>query len=71
MTREYSADVWSKEISFYLDGMLFKCSRNPSASAKCTWFRVLRKVHEGKKVDLIVGQVKTADLADFADFSWP
>ena len=35
MTREYSADVWSKEITFYLDGKSFKYNRNPLAISKC------------------------------------
>ena len=70
MTREYSADVWSKDVTFYLDGKSFKYNRNPLASAKCTRSRVWRKIHEGlskgctakgskcgtgvKKVDLVV-----------------
>lgn len=70
MVKEYSADVWSKEITFYLDGKSFKYTRNPLASAKCTRSRACRKVHEGlfkgctakgskcgtgvKKLDLVV-----------------
>ena len=51
MTKEYSADVWSKEITFYQDGKLLtgwkKYNRKPLASAKCTRSRVWQKVHEG------------------------
>ena len=34
MTREYSAGVWSKELTSHQDGRSLKYNRNPLASAK-------------------------------------
>ena len=40
MRREYRADVWTRQIGFYLDGVAFACKRNPLDQAKAPEARI-------------------------------
>ena len=45
--RDYTEDVWTKEISFYLDGTAFAYKRNPLDQARAPRGRIWRKKSEG------------------------
>jgi transposase len=45
--REYNDDLWTKEISFYLDGTAFAYKRNPLDQARAPKGRIWRKKSEG------------------------
>ena len=47
MLKEYKADVWTKEIAFYLDGVSFTHKRNPADEAKAPKGRIWRRPNEG------------------------
>lgn len=47
MKSTYAEDVWSKEITFYLDGKTFAYKRNPFSSVRNPKGRVWRKRKEG------------------------
>lgn len=47
MREDFSTDVWTKEIAFYLDGTAFAYKRNPLDQARAPRARVWRKKSEG------------------------
>ena len=47
MRKEFSSDVWTKKIAFYLDGVSFTHKTNPSDEAKAPKGRIWRKANEG------------------------
>ena len=53
MRREYSTDVWTRQIGSYLDGVAFACKQNPLDQAKALEARVWIK----KSEDLEIGCV--------------
>ena len=50
MQREYSADVWTKQIRFYLDSVAFAYKRNPLDQGKAPEARIWRKKSEGLEI---------------------
>ena len=53
MRREYSADVWIRQIGFYLDGVAFAYKRNPLDQAKAPEARIWRKKSEGLEIGCV------------------
>ena len=53
MRREYRADVWTRQIGFYLDGVAFACKRNPLDQAKAPEARIWRKKSEGLEMGCV------------------
>ena len=47
MKKDYSSDVWTKQIAFYLDGVSFTHKTNPADEAKAPKGRIWRKPNEG------------------------
>ena len=47
MRKEFSSDVWTKKIAFYLDGVSFTHKTNPADEAKAPKGRIWRKANEG------------------------
>lgn len=47
MKREFSIDVWTKQIAFYLDGVSFIHKTNPADEAKAPKGRIWRRANEG------------------------
>ena len=50
MGREYSADVWTRQIGFYLDDVAFAYKRNPVDQAKVREARIWRKKSAGWEI---------------------
>ncbi len=53
MQRDYSANVWTREIGFYLDGVSFAYKRNPLDQAKAPEGRIWRKKTEGLEIGCV------------------
>lgn len=53
MQREYSANVWTSQIGFYLDGTSIAYKRNPLDQAKAPEARIWRKKTEGLEIGCV------------------
>ena len=53
MQREHSADVWKRQIGFYLDGIACAYKQNPLDQAKALEAQIWRKKSEGLEIGCV------------------
>lgn len=53
MQRDYDANVWTRQMAFYLDGTGFAFKRNPMDQAKAPRARIWRKKTEGLEIGCV------------------
>jgi hypothetical protein len=46
-SKDFTSDVWTKQIAFYLDGVSFTHKTNPADEAKSPKGRIWRRANEG------------------------